>query len=209
MSRGLHIVFEGPEAVGKSTQIANVKKYIEDKGFTVVSTRQPGMAGLGIKLREILLDTDMYIDPRAEALMMAADRAQNVAVEIVPSIERGEIVLSDRHVPSSLVYQGIVRELGLNEVANLSKFACNGHEPDITLFFELDDETARSRAKPEPDRMEREGEIFHQKVRDAYRELARDDKYNLGWTIIDASGSNEEVFSRIQSVIDPLLSKLS
>jgi len=205
--RGLHIVFEGPEAVGKSTQIQKLYDYLSNEGYKVLKTRQPGMAGLGERLREILLNTDIYIDPRAEALLMAADRAQNVAVEIVPAIENGEIVLSDRHVPSSLVYQGLVRDLGIDEVFTLSEFACNDHDPDITLCFDLADDLAIARAKPQPDRMEREGKEFHQKIRDGYRQLAKDERYNKGWVVIDALGDEDEVFARILKAIEPLLEK--
>lgn len=201
MKRGIHIVFEGPEAVGKSTQIMLLEKYLEHKGFEVVRTREPGVAGLGVKLRELLLDTDIHIAPRAEALMMAADRAQNVEVEILPSLKKGAVVLSDRHVPSSLVYQGIVRRLGVEEVKALSDFACNGHQPDIVLCFDLNDDLARSRAKGNPDRMEREGEDFHQQVRDAYRDLSK--KYS--WSVIDANGTEEEVSNRINDLIFPLI----
>jgi len=199
--KGIHIVFEGPEAVGKSTQIVKLQEFLEGLGYTVVRTREPGVAGLGEKLRELLLDTEIYIAPRAEALMMAADRAQNVDVEILPALAQGSVVLSDRHVPSSLVYQGVVRGLGVQEVKSLSGFACNGHVPDIVLCFDLQDDLAKSRAKDSPDRMEREGEEFHQQVRDAYRSLSEEFK----WSVVDANGSEDQVFERIKDLISPLL----
>ena len=104
MSNGVHIVFEGPDAVGKSTQIALTKKYLEELGHKVVLTREPGGTEVGLMLRKILLETNLNIDPHAEALMMASDRAQDVHEIIMPAIERGDIVLSDRFIPSSLVY---------------------------------------------------------------------------------------------------------
>lgn len=200
-SQGIHIVFEGPEAVGKSTQIARTVAFLEEQGRTVTLTREPGSTELGLMLRNILLDSHLEINARAEALLMAADRAQDVSEIIVPAIENGNIVLSDRYTPSSLVYQGVVRGLGVDAVAQLSDFACAGHNADITLCFDLDDDLARARAKSEPDRMEREGEQFHQKVRDAYRELSN----TFGWSRVDAMGSEDEVFARIVDLISPAL----
>ena len=201
IKNGLHIVFEGPEAVGKSTQILQVQEYLEGLDYNVVRTREPGVAGLGVKLRELLLDTDMHIVHRAEALLMAADRAQNVEMEILPALNSGSIVLSDRHVPSSLVYQGVVRGLGVQEVQSLSDFACAGHKPDVVLCFDLEDGLARSRGSKNPDRIEREGEEFHQKIRDAYRSLSRE----FSWSVVDAHGSQTEVFQRIKDLISPFL----
>jgi dTMP kinase len=199
--RGIHIVFEGPEAVGKSTQIQRAGQWLQDQGHNVVLTREPGDTPLGKELRRLLLDSDMHIDPRAEALMMAADRAQNVADVVVPNLDAGTIVISDRHIPSSLVYQGVVRGLGIETIAELSAFACNGHSADLVLVLDLDDDLARARAKAEPDRMEREGEEFHQNVRDAYRELTT----TFGWQRVDAFGDEDEVFARITDLISPLL----
>lgn len=201
MSTGVHIVFEGPEAVGKSTQIARTVKFLEEQGRIVTLTREPGSTELGKMLRNILLDSDLEINARAEALLMAADRAHDVSEVIVPALQSGNVVLSDRYVPSSLVYQGVVRGLGVEVVAQISEFACSGHNADITICFDLDDDHARARAKAEPDRMEREGEQFHQKVRDAYRELTQ----TFGWNRIDAMGSEDEVFARIVDLITPLL----
>ena len=198
MSNGVHIVFEGPDAVGKSTQIALTKKYLEELGHKVVLTREPGGTEVGLMLRKILLETNLNIDPHAEALMMASDRAQDVHEIIMPAIERGDIVLSDRFIPSSLVYQGIVRRLGIEQVFELSKFALGRHTPDITLCFDILDEKAIARADKNPDRIEREGTDFHQEVRDAYRMMTG--KYN--WEKIDANGSVDEVFDRIKKIID-------
>lgn len=198
MTKGIHIVFEGPDGVGKSTQIKLIKKYLEDAGKIVTLSREPGSAGLGVELRRLLLDTDIDIVPRAEALMMAADRAQCFEREVLPALERGEFVISDRHVPSSLVYQGVVRGLGVEEVIELSVFAKDGHEPDVILCFDLEDEIAQSRISDEPDRIEREGENFQQQVREAYRALTK--KY--AWEKVDANGTQTQVFDRIKKIID-------
>ncbi len=194
----MHIVFEGPDAVGKSTQIQRTKEYFESLGRKVILTREPGGTTVGLELRKILLESDLPIHPRAEALMMAADRAQDVHEIIVPSVSSGMIVLSDRFISSSLVYQGVVRDLGIDSIYKLSEFALDGHTPDVTLCFDLQDELAISRADKNPDRIEREGTEFHQKVREAYRKLT--DQY--GWEKIDANGTQDEVFVRIKNVID-------
>lgn len=199
--RGLHIVFEGPDSVGKSTQIQSTKEYLEKKGFEVVLTREPGGTQVGSMLRTILLDTDIEIDPRAEALMMAADRAQDVSEVIVPATRSGKIVLSDRYIPSSLVYQGVVRGLGVETVSNLSEFAAGDHQPDLIVCFELDDDLAQSRADAEPDRIEKEGDVFAQSIRDTYRTLSKEQS----WSVVDANGTAKEVFERIIDLINPLL----
>lgn len=200
-NRGIHIVFEGPDSVGKSTQIELIKNYLVDTGYDVVLTREPGGTEIGSMLRTILLDSDIYVDPRAEALMMAADRAQHIYEVIKPACENGSIVLSDRYIPSSLVYQGVVRGLGVNEVAKLSKFAVDGHEPDLVLCFDLDDDLARQRADEKPDRIEKEGEAFAQNIRDTYRKLSSE----FGWAVVDANGTTGEVYARIVDLINPYL----
>lgn len=203
--RGLHIVFEGPDSVGKSTQIVRTEKYLRDRGMNVTLTREPGGTPVGAMLRKILLDSDVTIDDRAEALMMAADRAADVAQVIVPAISRGDIVLSDRYIPSSLVYQGVVRGLGVKEVAQLSQFAVGEHLPDVILCFDLEDQLAAARADEQPDRIEQEGQAFQQKIRDSYRQLSVDHS----WSVVDARGTEDEVFARIVDLISPALSDKS
>lgn len=199
--RGVHIVFEGPDAAGKSTQIARTHEYLLKNGYNVTLTREPGGTPTGALLRTILLDSDVEIDPKAEALMMAADRAQDVAQVILPALVRGDVVLSDRYIPSSLVYQGIVRGLGVEQVQELSTFAVGDHRPDLTLCFDIPDHIAHERIGDEPDRIEQEGQGFHQKIREAYRQLTHD----FSWSAVDAYGSEDEVFARIIDLITPVL----
>ncbi len=201
VNRGIHVVFEGPEAVGKSTQIQKTKDWLEEQGFNVVLTREPGGTEIGLKLRQLLLETDYDFDYRAEALLMAADRAQNVSEVIHPNLSKGNVVISDRHVPSSLVYQGVVRGLGVEEIKAINDFACGFHTPDLILCFDLDDDLAKSRASDKPDRIESEGEEFHQRIRDAYRELTE----TFSWSRVDANGSQDEVFMRISDLISAKL----
>ncbi|MFN8016451.1 MAG: dTMP kinase [Acidimicrobiia bacterium] len=198
---GLHLVFEGPDSVGKSTQIELVKNLIESLGFEVIITKEPGGTELGQHLRNILLDSDLDIDYKAETLLMAADRAQHVSKKIVPLLKENKVVLSDRYIPSSLVYQGIVRGVGVDLVNEINMFAVGKHKPDLILCFDLEDDAAKQRMSSTPDRIEREGDEFAQRIREAYRELQV--KYN--WQRVDANGTQQQVFNRIKNLIEPLL----
>ena len=196
---GRFVVLEGGDGAGKSTQRELLMEWLRDEGVEVVLTHEPGGTELGAALRALLLDGDA-IDARAEALLMAADRAQHVAEVVRPALARGAWVVSDRHVPSSLVYQGVVRRLGVDAVAALSEFATDALVPDVVILLDVDDATAESRRSPEGDRMEREGDTFHASVRRAYRDLAA----RFGWVMIDGSGSPQAVAERVRDVVRSL-----
>ncbi len=197
---GRFVVLEGGDGSGKSTQRDALVTFLRQQGVDVVATREPGGTELGGALRELLLH-GREIDVRAEALMMAADRAQHVAEVVAPAIRRGAWVVSDRHVASSLVYQGVVRGLGVDAVAALSDFATAGLVPDLVVLLDVDDVTAAARRSPTADRMEREGDTFHAAVRQAYRDLA----VQHGWTVLDGTGSPEVVAARVKNAVVPLL----
>jgi dTMP kinase len=137
------------------------------------------------------------MDPRAELLLMLADRAQHVAEVIRPALERRAVVVCDRYTPSSLAYQGVARGLGVAEVERLSAWAGDGLEPDVVIVLDLADEIAEARVSADRDRFERAGTEFHARVRAAYRELApaRD------WTLVDASGTPAEVAARVRDAV--------
>lgn len=197
---GRFVVLEGGDGSGKSTQCVALVEHLRARGVEVVATVEPGSTPLGAALRRLLLDGDP-VSPRAEALMMAADRAEHVAEVIRPALARGAWVVSDRHVPSSLVYQGVVRGLGVAAVAALSAFAIDGLVPDLVILLDVDDATAETRRSGESDRLEREGAEFHARVRAAYRDLAR----THGWTVVDASGAVDAVADAVVAAVDPLL----
>ena len=197
---GRFVVVEGGDGAGKSTQLARLVAALRADGLEVVETREPGGTVLGRELRRLPL-AGGDVDPRAEALLMAADRAQHVAEVIRPALDRGAWVVSDRHVPSSLVYQGVVRGLGVDAIAALSAFAIDGLVPDLLVLLDVDDVTASARRSPGADRMEREGEDFHRAVRSAYRDLA--DRF--GWSVVDATGSADDVARRVWARVEPLL----
>jgi dTMP kinase len=172
---GLFITLEGGDGSGKSTQSALLAEWLVGEGRTVVHSREPGGTALGVELREIILHRRGYITPRAEALLYAADRAQNIATRVRPAIDRGEIVIQDRYLDSSVAYQGAGRVLGGAEVRELSLWATDGLLPDLTVLLDLDVASGRARLDADDkvfDRLEAEKVDFHSRVRDAYLELA-------------------------------------
>jgi dTMP kinase len=197
---GRFVVVEGGDGSGKSTQCARLADAVRSRGLDLVATVEPGGSRLGAELRRLLLDGGA-VEPRAEALMMAADRAEHVATVVRPALARGAWVVSDRHVPSSLVYQGVVRELGVDAVAALSAFATDDLVPDLVVVLDVDDATADARRASGSDRLEREGRAFHAAVRAAYRDLAA----RFGWTVVDGSGAPDVVARRLLATVEPLL----
>ena len=142
---GLCITFEGGDGSGKSTQSALLTEWLTAQGKAVVHSREPGGTDLGVELREIILHRRGYIAPRAEALLYAADRAHNIATKVRPAIERGEIVIQDRYLDSSVAYQGAGRVLDGTEVRDISLWAAEGLLPDLTVLLDLSAENGRER----------------------------------------------------------------
>jgi len=195
------VVLEGGDATGKSTQIGHLATRLRDAGHDVVETFEPGATRLGARLRTLLLDEDGPIDPIAEALLMAADRAEHVAEVVRPALQRGAWVVSDRFVPSSLAYQGVGRGLGVAEVGQLNELATAGLEPDLVVVLDLAPEVARARLGLSRDRMEGENDAFALAVHEAYRDLAR----SRGWSIVDASADVDTVATAIWAVVEERL----
>jgi dTMP kinase len=169
--RGLFITLEGGDGSGKSTQSALLAQWLEGQGRTIVPTREPGGTDLGTELREIILHRRGYIAPRAEALLYAADRAHHIATKVRPALERGEIVLQDRYLDSSVAYQGAGRVLDGTEIRELSLWAAEGLLPDLTILLDLDETISRTRldgVRTQYDRLEDEKQDFHARVRASY-----------------------------------------
>jgi dTMP kinase len=201
--RGEFITFEGVEGAGKGTQIELAKRYLVSKGHEVVITREPGGTGFGDRLRDAVLDpTTGKVDPRAEALVFAAARAQLVSTVIRPALEEGKIVLCDRFVDSSLAYQGTGRGLGEPDVLTLNAWATQGLFPDLVILLNLDPEEGLSRSRGN-DRFEVEDLAFHARVADAYLRIA--DEHPDRFRIIDGSGSPQEVHLRVKGALDRFL----
>lgn len=201
---GTFVVLEGGEGAGKSTQLVRLASWLRERGYDVVQTREPGATPVGAQVRALLLDpatTDLA--PRAEALLYAADRAQHVATVVLPSLERGAVVLSDRYVDSSLAYQGAGRDLPLEEVEKLSRWATQGLRPDLTVLLDVDPAVGLARAGGRPDRIEGESLAFHRAVRAGFLALAAagPDRY----LVISADLPAEQVHAAITARLAELL----
>ena len=165
MTKGLFITFEGGDGAGKSTQIERLKGYLEEQGYEVLLTREPGGTNVGEKIREVLLDpANVEMDPMTETMLYAAARAQLVAEVIRPALHKGMIVISDRFLDSSLAYQAWGRGLG-SSVLEINSYGIGDCMPDLTVYLRVDPDTGRKRIRQrEQDRIESETEQFHQKV---------------------------------------------
>lgn len=204
---GLFISFEGVDGVGKTTQVERLRAYLESRGRTVVTTREPGGTALGRAIRWLLLhgvdEESADIAPRAEALLFAADRAQHVAETIRPALDRGEVVITDRYLDSSLAYQAGGRELTATEIRELSMWGTNGLLPVRTYLLDMDPALSHSRLTHAADRMESAGNEFQNRTRQAFLDLAAGEPDRF--RVIDASQSIDEVWASIRADIDGLL----
>lgn len=202
--RGLFIVFEGVEGAGKSTHMKLLYEWLRREGREVVVTREPGGTPISERIRNVLLDpASKEMDPKTEAMLFAASRAQHVAQIIRPALESGMVVLCDRYIDSSLAYQGLVRGLGESDVLGLNTWATDDLLPDLVLLLHLDPQIGLQRLQGDPDRMEQEDVAFHQSVADAYLRLAR--SYPSRYAIVDASGSIESVQQQIRAAVLPFM----
>lgn len=203
MQKGLFITFEGADGSGKTTQLNNIKTFLEEKGYDVVVTREPGALDIGQKIRNILLHHDGVVADRCEMFLFLADRAQHVETFIKPAIENGKIVLCDRHTDSTIAYQGYGRGQDIELLKKLNSIAVNGIVPDLTLLFDVSTETAQTRVGNEKDRMESAGIEFHKKVRAGYLELQKENPSRI--KLINANNSIETVFADAKNIIIDLL----
>ena len=207
MTSGLWITLEGGDGSGKTTQAALLEQWLREQGRRVVRTREPGGTDVGVLIRDIVLHHRGDIAPRAEALLYAADRAHHVATLVRPAIERGDVVLQDRYLDSSVAYQGAGRVLDGGEIRDLSLWAAEGALPDVTVLLDVDPATARGRldAADKPfDRLEAEKSAFHKRVRAAFLALAEADPDRF--LVVDATRAIDEIAAEIRSRVAPHLS---
>ncbi len=167
----MFISFEGIDGSGKGTQIQLFTQYLERKGIECVTVHEPGSTNVGEMIRQLLLNKNLKIDPKAELFLFLASRAQLVNEVIVPALRKGKVVVSDRFIDSSVAYQGAGRDIGIEAVENLNRFATSGIKPDITFYLDIKPETAFIRKKL-ADRMEMNGINFLKRVRESYLTLA-------------------------------------
>lgn len=197
----MFITFEGPDGSGKSTIIQKVYDYLIENNYDVIKTREPGGSPIAEKIRNLILDTEnTEMGYRTEALLYAASRAQHVEETILPALNENKIVLCDRFLISSLAYQGVGRDLGIENVRKINEFGINEVFPDFVLFFDVDPITTlkRKSSLDTADRLEKEGNNFHERVYNGYKEILNSEK-NI--EIIDATQSVEDVFNQCIKVL--------
>lgn len=203
---GLFISIEGIDGVGKSTQISGLVEFLQANERTVLQTFEPGGTELGQEIRHLLLHRKGDVAPRAEALLFAADRAHHVATKVRPALERGEVVVTDRYLDSSVAYQGVGRALSAEDVRAISMFAVENLLPNLTVLLDLPAEQAlarRDKTGQEPDRLEREKVEYFEAVRQAFLQMAAAEPQR--WIVIDASQSVDEMQSQIRARVRQLL----
>lgn len=210
MTSGLWITLEGGDGSGKTTQAALLEQWLRKQGRSVVRTREPGGTEVGVLIRDIVLHHRGDIAPRAEALLYAADRAHHVATHVRPALARGEVVIQDRYLDSSVAYQGAGRVLDGGEIRDLSLWAAEGALPDVTVLLDVDPATARERldAADKPfDRLEAEKTAFHERVRSAFLALA--DAEPDRFLVVDATQPIDTIAEAIRERVAERLSTRS
>ena len=202
---GFFITFEGPEGGGKSTQIHRLAATLAEQGYSVWTTREPGGTRVGEMIRPILLGREQgSLTAWSEALLFTAARAQHVAEVIRPRLERGELVLCDRYIDSTLAYQGYGRGLDLKTLRRLENNATDGVEPNLTMLLNLPVEAGLARIpRPAQDRLDREAASFHERVRAGYQEMANADPRR--WRVVDASADPDQVAQQILEAVSAAL----
>ena len=206
MKKGYFITFEGADGCGKTTQSKLVQEYLENSGYEVIWTREPGAKGLGQNIRELLLHYDGEVAPMCEAFLFLADRAQHIEHLIKPAVNAGKIVICDRHTDSTIAYQGYGRGEDIKQLKYLNSLATGDIKPDLTFVFDVSTEVAQKRVGDEKDRMESAGMEFHKKVRYGYLEIAKQEPDRV--KVIDANNGIDKVFEDTKRVLNNFLSSL-
>lgn len=204
---GRFITLEGGDGAGKTTQAERLASWLGEHGRTVVRTREPGGTDLGLRIRDIVLHERGHVAPRAEALLYAADRAHHVATVVRPAVARGDVVLQDRYIDSSVAYQGVARGLGAEHVRSVSDWATEGLTPDLTILLDLDVSVGRARVAAARggtfDRLESEAAAFHESVRRAFLDMAAAEPDRF--LVVDASADADAVQHTIRAAVGPVV----
>ncbi|TCK59627.1 dTMP kinase [Curtobacterium sp. PhB136] len=204
---GRFITLEGGDGAGKTTQAELLTAWLEANGRTVVRTREPGGTDLGLRIREIVLHERGHVSARAEALLYAADRAHHIEAVVRPAVARGDIVLQDRYIDSSVAYQGVARGLGAEQIRSVSDWAADGLVPDRTVLLDLDVTEGRARVAAARgdtfDRLESEAAAFHETVRSAFLGMA--DAEPSRFLVVDAAAPADDVQRAIRAGLAPLV----
>jgi dTMP kinase len=201
--RGVFVCLEGGEGSGKSTQAHALRDWLTEAGHTVLLTFEPGDTGVGKELRRIVLSPETGdLSPRTEVLLYAADKAEHVDTVVVPALERGEVVVTDRYVDSTLAYQAAGRELGVAEVETVARWATHGLRPHLTVVLDVDPREGMSRFEGR-DRIEAESLEFHDRARQSFLDLAAADPDH--YLVLDARRPVAELTAEIRARLEPLL----
>ncbi len=204
MAQGIFVTFEGIDGCGKSLMLNMVQKWLTGAGYEVLSTLEPGGSDLGQIFRQMLLDSSYgSVDSHTETLLFMVDRSRHVANVIAPALAKGQVVLCDRYIDSTIAYQGGGRGLDIQELSKLNEFAINGVLPDLTLYLSLPIEQALQRIPGTKDRLEQENIDFFARVAAEYDRLAL--QYPDRMQKIDATGSPDEVFALVKAAISKVL----
>ena len=203
---GYFITFEGPDGSGKSTVAKKIAEKLNEAGYEVVHTREPGGIEISEDIRNIILDPkNTMMDAKTEALLYAASRRQHLVERVLPAVEQGKIVICERFVDSSLAYQGFGRQIGMEEVLGINLFAIDNTYPDMTIYLDVDEQVGLDRLKNRSfkDRLDQESIDFHHRVKQGYQEVLKRFKDRI--KIVDASKSIDEVVNSSYDLIIGLI----
>lgn len=208
--KGLFITFEGTEGSGKTTLIDKVENYLNDKGFKVIKTREPGGIKIAEQIRNVILDVNnTKMDKITEALLYAASRRQHLVEKVLPNLEKGYIVICDRFIDSSLAYQGYARGIGIDKVYKINLSATDGVLPDYTFYIDVRPEIGLSRIEKnnrEQNRLDLENITFHKNVYEGYKQVEK--MFPERFININGEQSIEEVFNDIKNKLDCILKNM-
>lgn len=208
--KGLFITFEGPEGAGKTSVIQKLAKELEDQGYPIILTREPGGIAIAEQIRSVILDCDnTEMDARTEALLYAAARRQHLVERVIPALKENKIVLCDRFIDSSLAYQGYARGIGVEDVLGINEFATEKMMPSLTVYFDIEPEAGLERIaannKREINRLDQEKLDFHYKVKEGY-DLVKE-KYRDRYAVVDASKDFEAVCEQVREILVPFFTE--
>lgn len=211
MTKGVFITVEGGEGAGKTSILHRLEEELKEKGYEIVRTREPGGIQIAEKIRDVILDVrHTEMDYRTEALLYAAARRQHLVEKVIPALNRGAIVLCDRFIDSSLVYQGYARNIGIDEVKKINAFAIDGYMPHLTLLFDVDPEVGLKRIhdddQREKNRLDNETLQFHHRVREGYLYLQKVEPNRI--KLIDANQSFQRVYDAAMGELNRFLEKI-
>lgn len=205
MKKGCFIVIEGPDGSGKTTVCKLLAEKLKEEGHEVVHTREPGGIDIAEQIRNVILDPkNTAMDPKTEALLYAASRAQHLVERVIPSINEGKIVLCERFVYSSLVYQGYARGLGIDAIYDINRFAIGDMMPDLVIYLDVDEKTGLSRvdSRGNKDRLDGESSAFHKKVVAGYQLIKERFK---DFKVVDASKDVDTVLRDCMDIINSFI----